>query len=313
MSSNKLTLPIATVDPAAVPNGVPLYAKDVAGVKQPFARASDGTILQLGGGMSIGGAVVGGTVGSMLFVGTGPTLAQDNANLFWNNTTKVLGIGTNTPGLFTDTKLEIFRVGHCVTSIITLTAASDAVLILGTSSPGDNAIFTDESDGLKFKFATGDVSTDAARNTSTRMTIHQTGQVSIGETTLDALHQLSVVQAASGSECIKIKTTAANGFSDMVWFDSAGVEKGGIGYANASAASFPSKNFFYSPGAVDWVMGDGTTTWFRWYATTNSVGFEIANGSAGAVSASGTAKLRYNSGTDKLQVSKNGAAYVDIV
>lgn len=51
-----------------------------------------------GGGMSIGGAVTSGTTGSILFVGAGPVLAQDNATLFWDNTNKRLGIGTTTPG-----------------------------------------------------------------------------------------------------------------------------------------------------------------------------------------------------------------------
>ena len=47
MSSSKLTIPEATVDPAADANGVQLYSKDVSGTKQFFARASDGTITQL--------------------------------------------------------------------------------------------------------------------------------------------------------------------------------------------------------------------------------------------------------------------------
>lgn len=50
-----------------------------------------------GGGMSIGGTVTGGTAGSVLFVGTGPVLAQDNANLFWDDANNRLGINTATP------------------------------------------------------------------------------------------------------------------------------------------------------------------------------------------------------------------------
>lgn len=38
----------------------------------------------------IGAVLTGGTVGSVLFVGAGGTLAQDNANFFWNDTTNVL-------------------------------------------------------------------------------------------------------------------------------------------------------------------------------------------------------------------------------
>jgi hypothetical protein len=50
-----------------------------------------------GGGMSIGGAISGATPGSVLFAGSGGVLAQDNADFFWNASTKRLGIGTSTP------------------------------------------------------------------------------------------------------------------------------------------------------------------------------------------------------------------------
>jgi hypothetical protein len=37
------------------------------------------------------------TVGSVPFVGSGKTLSENNAALFWNNASGSLGIGTNTP------------------------------------------------------------------------------------------------------------------------------------------------------------------------------------------------------------------------
>lgn len=46
---------------------------------------------------AIGGAITGGTTGSVLFVGAGPVIAQDNANLFWDNANNRLGIGIATP------------------------------------------------------------------------------------------------------------------------------------------------------------------------------------------------------------------------
>lgn len=49
------------------------------------------------GGAEIGEAVVGGTVGSVLFVGPGPALNQDNANLFWDDGNNRLGVRTTTP------------------------------------------------------------------------------------------------------------------------------------------------------------------------------------------------------------------------
>jgi len=50
-----------------------------------------------GGGSSIGGAVTGATAGSVLFAGSGGILQQDNANIFWDDTTDRLGIGDSTP------------------------------------------------------------------------------------------------------------------------------------------------------------------------------------------------------------------------
>lgn len=41
--------------------------------------------------------IIGGTTGSVLFVGIGPVMAQDNAVFFWDDTNNFLGIGTNTP------------------------------------------------------------------------------------------------------------------------------------------------------------------------------------------------------------------------
>lgn len=46
---------------------------------------------------SIGSTIPGGTAGSVLFLGLGSTLAQDNANFFYDDTNNYLGLGTNTP------------------------------------------------------------------------------------------------------------------------------------------------------------------------------------------------------------------------
>lgn len=51
------------------------------------------TIASSGGGMSIGGTVASGTEGSVLFVGSGGVLAQDNANLFFDNSNNQLLMG----------------------------------------------------------------------------------------------------------------------------------------------------------------------------------------------------------------------------
>lgn len=47
--------------------------------------------------MTITSPLPGGTPGSVLFVGAGSTISQDNANFFWDATNHRLGIGMNAP------------------------------------------------------------------------------------------------------------------------------------------------------------------------------------------------------------------------
>lgn len=46
-----------------------------------------------GGSMAIGGSVTSGTTGSVLFIGAGPVLAQDNSNFFYTDADDSLGLG----------------------------------------------------------------------------------------------------------------------------------------------------------------------------------------------------------------------------
>jgi hypothetical protein len=80
-------------------------------------------------GITIGTtAITSGTVGRVLFEGTG-NVVQESANLFWDNTNGFLGIGTSTPS----TKL------HVVGSEITFAVASGTMNFYNT--PGANSHF----------------------------------------------------------------------------------------------------------------------------------------------------------------------------
>ena len=59
-----------------------------------YFKNDDGYEYDLTAFPTIGNSVTGGTAGSVLFVGAGSNLAQDNANFYWDNTNKHLGIGT---------------------------------------------------------------------------------------------------------------------------------------------------------------------------------------------------------------------------
>ena len=54
------------------------------------------------------------TPGSVLFAGTAGVYSEDNANLFWNNTTKRLGIGTATPSAVLTVDSGAINTSRCV-------------------------------------------------------------------------------------------------------------------------------------------------------------------------------------------------------
>lgn len=86
-------------------------------------------------GETIGDTVTGGTAGSILFVGAGPVLAQDNGNLFWDATNFRLGLGNATPAK----TLDVTGTGKFSVGVI-------APLIYPASN-GTSAIQVDKADG----------------------------------------------------------------------------------------------------------------------------------------------------------------------
>jgi hypothetical protein len=105
------------------------------------------------------------TSGSILF-SNGTTIAQDNANFFWNNTTKRLGIGTNTPTVAMQlVGGEIVLSDGPVTNTVgngnlSLTGTSNSLNVyrrgvtnLASSTAGDRWAFY--ADSVGFHFFTG--------------------------------------------------------------------------------------------------------------------------------------------------------------
>ena len=141
--------------------------------------------------MVIGSPVDSGTSGSVLYVGTGPVLAQDNASLFWDATNKVLGIGSNTPGTGIAVLSDMHVIldgsalgsGHAFIGVTTTATNADAGYYMFTKTNGvDAAMFLDEADSQKLKFSTGSWADHAAMKAATKMTIQQNGNVGIGTT-----------------------------------------------------------------------------------------------------------------------------------
>ena len=89
------------------------------------------------GGMAIGGSITSATEGSVLFAGASGVLAQDNSNLFWDNTNKRLAIGSTTTTFDIDVrKTTDGSVGFGVQNASGGTSAA-AVFQLGRSYGAD--------------------------------------------------------------------------------------------------------------------------------------------------------------------------------
>ena len=106
------------------------------------------------------------TTGSIGFIGTSGALLEDNANFFWNNSTKRLGINTNAP----TTALDVFGSG--IIGRVNGTSTNNA--FIGFASAGTN------------KWSIGNVQSDhrfriySEANTSELVSVLQTGQFGIG-------------------------------------------------------------------------------------------------------------------------------------
>jgi hypothetical protein len=88
--------------------------------------------------ITIGDAVNSGTAGSILFVGTGPVLSQDNANMFWDDTNNTLGIGTTRTGAISGTNPSVRILG---------TGASSATSSFEVQSSATDTLFFIRNDG----------------------------------------------------------------------------------------------------------------------------------------------------------------------
>lgn len=90
------------------------------------------------------------TVGSVLFVGAGKVLGQDNANFFWDDTNNRLGIGTATPS-------QTLDIGA---GKVTVAGATGNTVILGTGSiVGNVSIGAIGTPTMAVTASTGDIAT----------------------------------------------------------------------------------------------------------------------------------------------------------
>lgn len=361
--------------------------------------------LATGSGLTIGGTVVSATVGSVFFAGTGPVLAQDNANFFWDDTNDRLGIGTSTPGFalavhdgtasnsndvlevrnksasgystiwFTDsTGTDRAHIGfanstapitylrgfaYFYTANGTVFSFSDVTARAIDISPVSGSVGMEFAAGASY--AVSSASKGRLRYNSTTTQRFQvsangaayldvpllaaalsTGSVPFGASgnlTQDATfiwdntnkslrigaaavsgaaagHALDVSRAVVGDVPAFFWNTSTSGYSGIGWNDPTPTYKGSMGYGNSAAGIVVArlKNFLAS-GGPDYVFIETITSTMLMtvFMTAGSAGIALAQGAGLAVSAANTCNLRWNNTTSKLQISKAGAAYIDII
>lgn len=109
--------------------------------------------------------------------------------------------------------------------------------------------------------------------------------------------------------------TSASGFSAVGFLDNSLTYRCIVGYGNSGAAGVLAGHAFIDTNGVDLIVVDGVSghVEFQFGMTDGSTFVQLADGAGAAVSPANTARVIWNNGTGKLQVSKNGAAYVDIL
>jgi hypothetical protein len=155
---------------------------------------------------SIGSTIPGLTQGSVLFGGAGGTLAQDNANFFWDDSHGFLGIGTNTPSANLDINGTAIITGSIGTPTFVLgrdNSGNISNLTLGTglSLTGGVLSVTGGSTGYNL-FQNVGVSVTA------RTTVNLTNLLTASD--VGAKTQLTINTANLGNDSTFISTLTSN-------------------------------------------------------------------------------------------------------
>jgi len=232
------------------------------------------------------------TSGSVLF-SNGTTITQNNANFFWDNTNKRLGIGTITPATF----LNIYTSNSNIakTEMLRMEVKNSASAVLdyfkftlgATSARGGSIIFGESGGGfpeagIDFNLNHVQIYQGGAypiylrTNNTNRVTVTGTGTVLMNQTTDDLVNKLQLTGNA------KITATSAIVSSTLLTLFSgstfAATQDANTGYSlNFDAIGYNPGNYFTRTGAQIQMLKVGS--WNREVTGTNyaSLVFSLNN------------------------------------
>jgi hypothetical protein len=259
------------------------------------------------------------TSGSVLF-SNGSTIAQDNANFFWDDTNNRLGIGTATP-LYT---LDVVKTGSNGIRVLNNDSGSEAAFVIvqnlttaGLFGVNNAGPYLYTASALDMQFYTSAIE---------RMRIFSDGNILIGNAATNAGYKLDVSgtgrfsKASSGDAMVILNATSGQ-YTQLYW-NNANVTKGSIywdntlsefNYYTIGTHKFAGAATFSSSIAATSATFSGNVFALNYYGTdnanliaenTNTNGTVLTLNSKGTV---GIIKLQTNS-TDRLTIASTGAA-----
>ena len=169
-----------------------VWYSDGSGDVTELALGASGTFLKSNGttsaptfatptaSVSIGDTITSATEGSILFAGVSGVLAQDNTNLFWNNTTNSLGISDTTPfAKFSVSTSSPTRIGSIIRAFTTNSAGAqpDSISGLQLWLKADAIVGLSDGDLVATWEDSSSNNNDATQSTGGLKPVYKTNQV----------------------------------------------------------------------------------------------------------------------------------------
>lgn len=246
------------------------------------------------GGITIGGTVTGGTPGSVLFVGAGPVLAQDNANFNFNDATNALFVG----GTITGSNLSGTNTGD-----VTLTAVGSSPNANGASLAGQ-VLTLQPADGTNPGLLTsGAQSIGGAKTFTGAISASNLSGTNTGNVTLGTANGLSLVGQALSLGLSSTSTTGALSSTDWNTFNNVAANSANNTLSNLVSPTAINQNLL-PDGDANRILGSTTNRWGGSFITS-------LKDNGGAISVDTEARsLKDNGGNPSLSWSTAGSVGV---